>query len=321
MPELLIVDGVEADRESARRFFDRLGFVCTLAKTAAEARALAVEKFFPAALVDLDVDAPNAGLDVVRFIRERSSPTGVILLTERASFDGAVEALRIGAVDVVHKAPQNIPLLKQTVEEVTDRYVASTGGDALYREAREVLDEGFRVMIGLSKKVYAHLSEGAGRLRPSVLLVDDDSQFLYAMRQLTEAREWQLTEEVTGSAALDRGIQERFDIVVSRDEVTDLRGTMLLRSIQAHRAEVLGLVFSERGEGGYIERMQQGQSQSVDRPFRGAAHLVAATQQLVNELATLNETRRSIQAFRNDHSLYVRRHADLLQKLDRLIAS
>src|SRR6188768_1563394 len=106
--EMLIVDGAERDREGMRMFFDTRGYVVTAVADGATARRLATQKFFPVALIDLDVDQAGAGIDLARFVRERSPQTAVVMLTMNGSFEGAVEAFRLGAIDVVRKSTDQV---------------------------------------------------------------------------------------------------------------------------------------------------------------------------------------------------------------------
>ncbi len=316
--ELLIVDGAERTREGLRKYFDQRGFVCTAAADGASARRLVQQKFFPVALIDLDVDQESAGLDLLREIRAKSRQTAVILMTGRRSFEAAVEALRGGALDVVTKTQADLPHIEQVVALAADRY-QSTADDALHREVRSVLDESFKVMLAMSRKIYSHLSMAAAPLRPSVMVVDGESDFLRDLAPLVTDAGWDLSAEMTGGAALDRGMSQKFDIVAVRNELPDLRGSMVLRSIQAQRGEVLGLLYTSEGSG-RIERMEQGQPEDTERPFRGPAHLVERIQALAEELGTRAQERRFIQAFRGDHEDFLRRYAELKLKIDRLIS-
>src|SRR5262245_34138383 len=206
--ELLIVDGVARDREALRKFFDERGFVCTAVGDGANARRLVTQKFFPAALIDLDVDAQDGGLDLLRFIKERSRQTGAVLLCSRRSFEGAVEAVRAGALDVVFKSPDQTEHLGQVVGLAAERY-RSTQNDELFRDVRSVLDQSFKVMLGLSKKVYAHLSLAAVPLKPRVMIVDGDGDFMNQLAKCPQVRDWEISAEMTGGSALDRGMSQK----------------------------------------------------------------------------------------------------------------
>ncbi len=316
--ELLIVDSVDRDREGIRKYFDQRGFVCTAVADGANARRLVQQKFFPAALIDLDVDQQNAGIDLVRFLREHSRQTAIVLIASRRSFEGAVEALRAGVLDVVLKTPDQVDHLGQVVALAADRY-RSAQSDELYREVRSVLDEAVKVMLAMSRKVYAHLSMASAPLRPRVMIVDGEGDFLNELAPLIQDRGWEISAEMTGGAGLDRGMTQKLDVIAVRNELPDLRGSMVLRSVQAQHGEVLGLLYSAADGTGRIERMEQGRTESTERPFRGAAHLVERIQSLADELGTRAQERRFFQAFRSDHEDYLRRYAELKLKVDRLI--
>ncbi len=315
--ELLIVDGAQRTREGMRKLFEQSGFVCTAVGDGAAAQRLIQQKFFPAALIDLDVDHPGAGVDLLRFVRTHSRQTAVVMLAGRRSFEGAVEALRAGALDVVLKENDQVDHLRQVVKLAAERY-QNEQSDELYREVRGVLDEAVKVMLAMSKKVYAHLSLAAAPLRPRVMIVDGESEFLKELASLVQDRGWEVAGEMTGGAGLDRGMSEKLDIIAVRNELPDLRGSMVLRSVQAQRGEVLGLLYSADGTG-RIERMEQGRTEATERPFRGADHLVERIQSLADELGTRAQERRFIQAFRGDHEDFLRRYAELKLKVDRLI--
>ncbi|GAB5544185.1 MAG: response regulator [Sandaracinaceae bacterium] len=315
--ELLIVDGSDRDREGLRKFFDGKGYVCTAVGTADEAKALATKKFFPVALIDLDVGGEGHGVDLVRYVRSKSRPTAVILITSRASFDGAVEGLRAGVIDVVQKTRGQAEHLIRTVERAQERQAAQ--GGELYREVRAVLDDSFKVMLGLSRKVYAHLSLAATPLKPRVLIVDPEQEFLKELSQLVQDKDWDVAGEMNGGGALDRGSSTKLDIIATRDELPDLRGSMVIRSIQAQHGDVLGLLYTTEGDG-KIERIEHGQVEDVDRPFTGAAQLIEKIDAVVEELGTRTQERRFIQAFSADHRDFLKRYAELKLKIDRLIS-
>src|SRR3954454_13151894 len=119
--ELLIADGGERDREGLRKLFDDQGFIVTACSDLETAKELVRRKFFPVALIDLDFASTGGGLEFVRFVQQTSRPTRVVLLTGRRSFESAVEALRIGVVDVVMKRADQIAHLQNTMQRALDQ--------------------------------------------------------------------------------------------------------------------------------------------------------------------------------------------------------
>jgi DNA-binding NtrC family response regulator len=317
--ELLIVDASDRDREGMRRYFDQRGYVCTAARSGAEARDFLTQKFFPAALVDLDVDGPSGGLEVIRFARERSRETTVVLLTARRSFEGAVGAHRLGVADICLKAPDQVEHLRQVVERAATRYRARDERGELLREMRAVLNESFKVMLEMARRVYADLSTTAPPLRPRVMFVDGDGAFLNELAPLVQAQNWDIITEMSGGAALDRAWRDRVDILVVRNDLPDLGGSMVIKTIQLDKTEVLGLLYTVPGPQGRIDRFERGQVEGSVQPFTSPAQLVAEIQRMSGELATKAHERRLIQAFRNDHSEFLRRYAQLKKQIDVLV--
>jgi len=317
--EILIVDANERDREGLRRFFDERGYVCTAAQTGAEARDFVNQKFFPAALVDLDVDGQGGGLEVLRFIRDHSRQTGLVLLTSRRSFEGAIGALRLGVLDVIIKAPDQIETMRQAVELAVSKYKARDQSGDLYRELRGVLNDAFKVMLAMARRVYADLSMAAPPLRPNVMFVDGDGEFLNSLAPLVQPLGWQIAAEMTGGSALDHASRERVDILVARNELPDLRGSMVIKTIQADKGEVLGLLYTAPGPRGQIDRLERGQVEDTIRPFTRPEQLIDAIKKLSGELATKAQERRVIQAFRDEHTDFFRRYANAKKQIDALV--
>ncbi len=320
--ELLIVDSVKAHREGMRTLFEDAGYVCTAVGTVADARERIERKFFPAALIDLDVERPGAGIDLVRFIHERSRPTGVVLLSGRRSFEGAVEAFRLGAVDVLLKRPGEVDHLRHIVDVAAERNrgAEAEGAQSVLREVHGILDDAFRVMLQMARRVYHDVSIGSGgRARPRVLVVDSDPAFLQEIAQFLGTKEWEIGAEMTGGAALDKASGQSFDVVAARDDLPDLKGSLVIKSIQTSRAETTGLLYSAPGGEGRIEVWEAGRPEDVERPFKGAGHLVQRIEQAVDRLGATQRDRRVIQAFRREHEDFLRRFAEIKTRIARMI--
>ena len=321
--ELLIVDGRAGDRDGMKKLFEQLGYVCTAISDARAVRELVERKFFPAALVDLDVGKPGAGIDVVRAIRDRSRQTSIVLLSGRRSFEGAVEALRLGAIDVVIKRPEEVEHLKRAVEIACDRYRATEGDGELLRDVQGVLTDAFKIILDIGRQQFADISVGSGAaspvFRPRVLVVDGDQGFLQQLAGVLQKKPWDVAAEMNGGGALDRAGDHRFDLVVCREELMDLRGSMVVKSIQTQAAETMALVYTQPGPDGHVDLYREGQLEEAWRPFLGPEQLVTRMEHVVETLGDTRRDRRVIQAFRAAHEDFFRRFAELKIRIDRLV--
>lgn len=317
--ELLIAETAERDREGLRRLFDAEGYVCTVSGDPESARDLVQRKYFPVAIIDLDFGSTNGGLEFARFVQERSAPTQIVLLTGRRSFEAAVDALRLGVVDVVSKRPDQIHHLNTAVSKAIHKYRAGDKEGSLFQEVRSVLDDAMKIMFSMGKRLYGGASGASGlSMKPAILIIDEDQDFLRSVATVVADRPWDVSVELGGGSGLDKATSFSFQIVAVREELTDLPGQMLIRSAQAQQTQCLGLLYSNAGEG-YIERYEHGQRTASDRMFRGPEHLIAKIDELVNEVTTRREERRYMQTFRSEHGAFLRRFADLKGRIDSLL--
>jgi len=152
------------------------------------------------------------------------------------------------------------------------------------REVRGVLDDAFKVMLAMARKIYTDTSIGSGpSVKPRVLVVDDDRQLLQGLAAAIATNDWEVSVEMTGGSALDKASTHSFDIVAVREQLTDLPGPMVVKSIQQTRGETIGLVYTAPGPSGRIDRYDQGRVGESDRPFSEAAQLVKKLGALVQE--------------------------------------
>lgn len=316
--ELLVVDSIDKDRDGLRQLFETEGYVVTAVAHGSEAEQLVQSKFFPAALVDLDAD--GGGLALVRFIRERSEQTGLVLLTGRRSFEGAVGGLRAGVVDVVLKRPDEITRLVGAVEKAASRYRASSDKDAMLREAQSLLEESLKLMLGFVRELYgeASLKSGANAAPPHVLLVDDDLELAARVVEAVSKAECRIDQVMSGGGALDMGAARAFDVVACRESLQDLPGSMVVRTLHGQSPGVMGLVYTSPGENGKIDRWDGGQKTATLTPFKSAEDLVTRIVELANEVSSLRRERLYLQKFRRDHGAYLQRYAALRRRTETL---
>jgi DNA-binding NtrC family response regulator len=316
--ELLIAEAAERDRSGLRSVFEAEGFVCTVATSPDQVRELLRRKFFPVAVIDLDFGGTNEGLALAAHAQQVSAPTKIVMITARRSFEAAVGALRAGVVDIVNKRPDQVSHLRAAVAHALERYHSTATDSTLVREARAVLDDAVRIMLGLGRRLYGSENSSASlRIKPAILIVDPNQTFLQKVANLLADRPWDVSVELRGGSGLDRASSFAFQIVCVRDELADLPGHMLVRTAQAQKQAPLGVVYSEIGAG-HVDRYESGVSKHSEQPFVGPEHLVRVLDKLVEELKVLREERRYLQAFRSDYGPFFKRFADLKARIDSL---
>src|SRR5437763_13138557 len=129
MKRILVVDDDRASCELLREIFADQGWTAETAQTPARALELATSTSFDLVVSDVNLEAEQSGLDLLRTLRD-SCP--VILVTGFGSLDAAVEASREGAWDFVSK-PFKVEEVVATARRALER-ARVDGGDAAEAE-------------------------------------------------------------------------------------------------------------------------------------------------------------------------------------------
>jgi DNA-binding NtrC family response regulator len=141
---VLIVDDEKTLARSIKLFLLEQGWEADVAEDGEQALEL-LEKLHPD-LVFLDVRLPRTtGLELLRKIREFDRSISVVMMTAHGTIEGAVEAMKLGALDYLKK-PVDLDELKILVERAQE-HSRLTQEVAYYRE-KEARDPEFGGLLG-----------------------------------------------------------------------------------------------------------------------------------------------------------------------------
>ena len=127
MKRILVVDDDKASCELLREIFAAQGWEAESAQTPEAALALAAREKFDLVVSDINLEAAQSGLDILREMRDRCP---VILVTGFGTLDAAVEASREGAWDFVSK-PFKVEEVVATARRALERAsTVDTGAEA-----------------------------------------------------------------------------------------------------------------------------------------------------------------------------------------------
>jgi DNA-binding NtrC family response regulator len=130
---LLVDDEVEFVTALAERLQAR-GLEVDWASNGEEGIAKAREKTYHAIVLDYAMPGLN-GVETLKALREFDADIQVMLLTGQATIQAAVEATRLGAVDVLEK-PTDVTTLMEKIREARARHVA-----ALEQRSKDQVDD------------------------------------------------------------------------------------------------------------------------------------------------------------------------------------
>jgi DNA-binding NtrC family response regulator len=330
--EVLVVDADEQVVKGLDRLLTRVGLTVTGTADPARARDQILNKYFAVALLDVDTPTPGGGLELLQFARDKSPLMSVVMMTNRRSFDTAVKSFRGGAYDVVLKEPDVVPYLRERVVDAATQLRANTEQLAILEEVAEAHEEFLNKMRELSRQVTDLEDRILGRAKTGeravvgaiseptdVVVVDDDPDAVPRLEKvLTEQNGWRFFAALTGGEALDHVTQQRPHVVIVKEHLPDLPGSMVVKTVKSGAPDAITLLYSppERGNVlGYMKLMEGSRIINLVPSYSAPEQLVSAMNEVREALHQKGKERRYLQAFRQRNFEFLQRYNSLKQRV------
>jgi DNA-binding NtrC family response regulator len=329
--EVLVLDADRSVLQLLEEVLVEAGLTVTALGDPVRARDQVEKRFIPVVLCDLDISYTGGGLELVKFAREKSPLTSVILMTVRKGFDAVAPAFRSGATDVVSKTQDAIPYIRDRVLRAARELRAAEQRDKLVSDLAATHEQFLAQMMELSRQ----RTDLEDRLRsrdgtaPSlagataltdVLLVDDEQALGAALvRDLPADKGWRIRHAQRGGQALDAASQIPPDILVVSESLSDLPASMVIKSIKGRSPDVVALLFTPPGDTGRGDvRMVDGSKLVTLIPSFSSPEQMARQLEDVRDALVRNaKERRYMQLFRRQHFDFLQKYQSLRQRLGR----
>src|SRR3954468_12787724 len=325
--EGLVVDADDQVVKGLDRLLTRVGMIVTGTHDPIRARDQLLNKFYAVALVDADTPTPGGGIELLQFARDKSPLTSVVIMTARKSYETAVKAFRAGAADVVLKEPDVVPYLRERVVEAATEIKATADRNSLLEEVAETHEDFLRRMRDLARETVDLEDRVSGREADrgdeldtiSAVLVDDDHEALAKLEKALAAQKgWELRSALTGGEALDVVTQMRPQIVLVKEDLPDLPGTMVVHTVKSSAPEAVTMLYTPPGRSGRAGEVKLVDTNRVMNLISGYAdpeQLVAPLGEIREALRQKAKERRYLQAFRHRHYEFLQRYNGIKQRL------
>ncbi len=323
--EVLVIDRDKSVRGGVVKLASEARMNATCVEDPSEAWELLRDRYFSVAIVDMDSPRPGAGIDTVTSIQMISPTTSILVLTPRKSYEAAVEAIRAGASDVIHKSPDSVEYLKGTIVSAAAasqkrRELSSVlkGASATHDKFLQLLMAAEREVIDLEDQIAQRDTETiGGGLR--ILVADPKPELAKALEKLAPEK-YEIVHAQTGGEALDRGSSSTgFHFALIAHDLPDLPQSMVSRSLKGQSPELVALHYTGPTQGGVVELVDEGNGAIVVSNFTDAAQLVERLPDLAEAFYAKEKLRRYTQAFREKHYDFVRKFVSLKEKLDEIV--
>ena len=212
------------------------GVAVDTANSATAALDRMVGRDYDAIVTDIKMPGMD-GLALLTEIRTRRPDTPILIITGHGEHALAIQALRGGAYDFIHK-----PIDRDQIVGSLQRAMAA------HARTRRVKDR--QVALERCAAELEQIAEQLGRQQARVLLVDDDPALLQALPQALRLRMGGVTVETADSAAaaLDRIAARDYDAIVTDIKMPGMDGLGLLAEIRGRQPDTPTLMITGHGE-------------------------------------------------------------------------
>jgi len=212
------------------------GVAVDTANSATAALDRMVGRDYDAIVTDIKMPGMD-GLALLTEIRTRRPDTPILIITGHGEDALAIQALRGGAYDFIHK-----PIDRDQIVGSLQRAMAA------HARTRRVKDR--QVALERCAAELEQIADQLGRQQARVLLVDDDPALLQALPQALRLRMGGVTVETADSAAaaLDRIAARDYDAIVTDIKMPGMDGLGLLAEIRGRQPDTPTLMITGHGE-------------------------------------------------------------------------
>lgn len=327
--EILLVDRDPNVLKGLETLFRAAGLTVTAVTDPDVARDQIANRFLAVALVDLDTPSPLAGLELLKFAKEKSPLTSIVIMSQASTFDVISTAFRAGAADVVLKSQSQVPYIRDRVSTLVRQTRQAANREGLLSEVAEIHEEFLQRMMELQRHVTDLEDRVLGRSSDSsttsvnpgivnVLLADDEPGLHVALEAALPADQgWRVRLAQTGGEALDLASQSPPQIAIIKEQLPDLMGSMVVKTIKASAPDAIAIVFSPpRGKiTGEVRVVETTRTHTLVPTFTDPAQLISTLDEVREAIRRKSKERRYLKVFRQQHLEFLKRYNTIKQKL------
>jgi DNA-binding NtrC family response regulator len=328
---VLVVDSDRSVLKGLERLLTSAGLTVTTLTDATRARDQVEKRYIPVVLADLDTPEPGAGIDLVKFAREKSPLTAVIVMTAKKTFEVVAPAFRAGATDVIPKTQDAVPYLRERVLEAARETRTADTRERLLVDVGEMHEEFLKKVMELSRQVTdledrvlardGDVSSSVNELTVIHLLLVDDAPALNAVltRDLPADKGWRIRYAQSGGEALDAASQTPPNILVVNQTLPDLPASMVIKTIKGRTPDAVTLIFSAPDEGspGEVKMVDASKLMTLIPSFSAPDQLVGSLLEVREGLRQKVRERRYLVSFRKQNLDFLQKYHALKQRLDK----
>jgi DNA-binding NtrC family response regulator len=330
--EVLILDADPGVQQGVYQLLSTVGIIVTALADPAAARKEVSDRFFSVVMVDIDTPAPGEGLGFLQVVKERSPASQLLVLSSRRTFELAVRAFRAGALDVIIKEPDQVDYMKSRVVELTRRGVRTEVSRRLLNEVGQVHEDFLNRLMEASRRIVDLEERIAGRTEGSaassdsakiefgILVVDADGTLADLLEANVDKEGYAVKWAATGGEAFDLVGQGGTQLAIVQQELPDLPGSMVMKSIKQLSSATIVLEVAAPGDTpGWVHVVETSRNIPLVPKLTDYKQILPHISELREAYRAKGRERRYLRAFRAQHFDFIKKYVELKQRISQAL--
>ena len=326
--EVLILDGDPGVQQGVYQLLSSVGLIVTALGDPAAARKEVSDRFFSVVMVDVDTPSPGEGLGFLQVVKERSPASQLMVLSAKRTFEMAVRAFRAGATDVIIKEPDQVEYMKSRVIELARRGVRTSVSRKLLTEVGQAHEEFLNRLMEASRRIVDLEERIAGRTEGStassdsapvgfgILVVDGDGSLADLLEANVDKEGYKVKWAATGGEAFDMVGQGGIQLALVQQQLPDLPGSMVMKSIKQLSSATIVLEVAAPGDTpGWVHVAEASRTIPLVAKMTDYKQILPHISELREAYRAKGRERRYLRAFRAQHFDFIKRYVELKQRV------
>jgi DNA-binding NtrC family response regulator len=328
--EVLILDKSKRIHEELGTLLQSSNMMITHLEDEQRALSLTSRKHFAVALLDVDTPSSGQGFNTMAQMKVISPATEIILLVAQPTFEMALKAFHGGAADVIPKTSGEFQTLPTQLQALCLQGRRLDERDRLLREILDVHEQFLKKLMEASRRLLQAQETGqAGaferwELKECIILVVDENPRTASGLQeaLGGDSRYRCVSALNGGEALDYAGQNGFQIALVSDQLPDLPWRTVVKSLRGQDAGGIVLLFTNPPQGlSRVSIIEENQTIDLIPELNKGTQLVDAIYKLREAYVAKMRERYYLQAFRQENYDFLKRYAELRQRITVLLPS
>jgi DNA-binding NtrC family response regulator len=326
--ELLLVANESENCSLLVGLLEDAGFMVTHNTEPSIIKDLLENKFFFAAIFELDTPKVDYGLALLSQTRKLSPITHTYLITNRESFTAAVGSFRLGCQDAVLFDPSQYPYLISKIRKSALRISFESNRDKLLFDMSDIHKSFFKKMLTLHIKLmesnealqYKDGQQETDLPPINILLVDGGSEMFDGLSsQLPSDNGWNLTHCTWGSEALDIGGSGAYQIALVNKSLPDLPGSMISSTLKATAPKTVIFIFdNSNGVENSLKMFEGSTSKEIPLQTGNIDAISDKFRDIRRALSSKSQKEVHVKTFKAQNYEFIQKYSKIKAKIKRL---